>query len=224
MKMMQRLKFLNNIIIALFIVFICFGCKKEKEPINEVEEIKEEEVIEYKDDNPIEVGIYKNDLYLVKEFETYKESRKDLIFAIYYTNEENLGVVNTKGNWNKYYNNYTNIDDYKIGFHFSFETSKGKIEKTILKPETFAFEPYFYIYIYDDINQPDNTFYSHLEEKDINENTVFSSIKIFLWEPQDIISPIEFTVFTYNGLEDFDEFNNYRGSSKYKININLLEK
>ena len=41
-------------------------------------------------------------------------------------------------------------------------------------------------------------------------------------EPGDITSPIKFTVFTYNGLEDFDENNNYRGNSKYEININLI--
>ena len=212
-------------VIIVIVLLLLTGCVKDKPKVIEKEEIKEEVIEEkYVDNNPITIGIYENDISLVKEYKLEKVSGNETIFSFYYTNEENLGVVNTKGNWNKYYNNYTNIDDYKIGFHFSFETSKGKIEKTILKPETFAFEPYFYIYIYDDINQPDNTFYSHLEEKDINENTVFSSIKIFLWEPQDIISPIEFTVFTYNGLEDFDEFNNYRGSSKYKININLLEK
>ena len=91
-----------------------------------------------------------------------------------------------------------------------------------MKPNTYAFEPYFYTYIYDDINQPDYTFYSHLEENDINDETIFSSIKIFLRDPSNITTPIDFTVFTYDDLEDFDENNNYRGNSKYEININLI--
>ena len=43
----------------------------------------------------------------------------------------------------KYFFQYENIDDYKIGFNFSFFVGDEKIEKTILKPETYAFEPYF---------------------------------------------------------------------------------
>ena len=201
---------------------ILTGCVNEEtiEIKENKEEIKEEE--KYIDDNPINIGIYENDINLIKEINIKKESRKEVILSFYYTNEDNLGNRRQKENWGKFYSLYNDIDDYKIGFNFSFYVGEDKIEKTILKPEIFAFEPYFYIYLYDDINQPDNTFYSHLEEKDVNENTIFSSIKIFLMEPYNITSPIKFTVFTYNDMEDFDENNNYRGNSKYDININLV--
>lgn len=209
-------------IYVLIILLLLAGCT-EKENISVITSEKNEYVEEeYIDDNPITIGIYDNDISLVKEYNLVKESRKEKVFSFYYTNEENVGSNSYKENWYKFYSNYTDIDDYKIGFHFSFYVGDALIEKTILNPYIFAFEPYFYIYLYDDINQLDNTFYSHLEDDDVNENTIFSSIKIFLMEPKDITSPIKFTVFTYNDLEDFDENNNYRGNSKYEININLI--
>lgn len=219
----QRIQTRKLNILVLLILLLVVGCDK-KENIDIITSEKIDEVVEdtYIDDNPITIGIYDNDISLIKEYSLVKESRREKVFSFYYTNEENVGSSNYKENWHKFYSNYTDIDDYKIGFHFSFYVGDTLIEKTVLNTYTFTFEPYFYIYVYDDINQPDNTFYSHLEDSDVNENTIFSSIKIFLMEPGDITSPIKFTVFTYNGLEDFDENNNYRGNSKYQININLI--
>lgn len=213
---------MKNKVLIIVIMLLLTGCiKQEKIEINEEKVIEKEIKEEYVDDNPIKIGIYEDDIKLVKEYKLKKESRNETVLSFYYTDIENLENRRQKENWNKFYNQYSNINNYKIGFHFEFYVGDEKIEKTILKPDTFAFEPYFYIYIYDDINQPDNTFYSHLEESDVNENTIFSSIKIFLMQPYDITSPIEFTVFTYDDLNDFDENNNYRGNSKYKINIDL---
>ena len=82
--------------------------------------------------------------------------------------------------------------------------------------------PYLYIYLYDDVNQAPNTYYSHLEMKDFNDSTIISSIKLFLaQEGIKITSPITMTVFTYNGDEDFDENNRYRGNSSYTIIIDI---
>ena len=210
-------------VIIVIVLLLLTGCVKDKPKVIEKEEIKEEVIEEkYVDNNPITIGIYENDISLVKEYKLEKVSGNETIFSFYYTNEENLGNRRQKENWYKYFNRYQNINNYKIGFHFSFYVGEDKIEKTILKPNTFAFEPYFYTYIYDDINQPDNTFYSHLEEKDVNDNTIFSAIKLFLRDTSTITSPIEFTVFTYDDLEDFDENNNYRGNSKYTIKIDLV--
>ena len=209
-------------VLVLIMLLLITGCKKEEQ--KEIIEQEQEEIIEekYIDDNPITIGIYENDINLIKEYKLNKVSNNEVIFSFYYTNQENLGNRRQKENWYKYFNEYQNINDYKIGFHFSFYVGEEKIEKTILKPDIYAFNPYFYIYIYDDINQPDNTFYSHLEETDINENTIFSAIKIFLVEPELITSNITFTVFTYNDLDDFDEDNNYRGNSKYSVDIELV--
>ena len=215
---------MKNKLILVIILLILTGCMKEEKQITNKEETKQEvaETEKYVDDNPITIGIYENDINLIKEYKMSKQSRNEAIFSFYYTNEENLGSRKQKENWNKFFSQYTDINKYKIGFNFSIYVGDTKIEKTILKPETYAFNPYFYIYIYDDINQPDYTFYSHLEENDINDNTIFSSIKIFLIEPSNITTPIDFTVFTYDDLDDFDENNNYRGNSKYTIKIDLI--
>ena len=214
----------NKIILVIIVLLILTGCKKQEEKIinkkDNVEDVVEPE--KYIDDNPITIGIYEDDIKLVKEYKLLRQSNNEVIFSFYYTNEENLGSRRQKENWNRFFSQYNNIDKYKIGFNFSFYDGDKKIEKTILKPDTYALEPYFYTYIYDDINQPDYTFYSHLEENDINENTIFSSIKIFLRDPSNITTPIEFTVFTYDNSDDFDENNNYRGNSKYTIKINLI--
>ncbi len=208
--------------ILLIMLLLLMGCSKQEEIIENIETKEQQTYPVYVDDNPIKIGIYENDISLVKEYKVLKRSGNEFILSFYYTNIDNLGNRYQKENWNKFYNEYSNIDNYKIGFSFSFYVGDTKIERTILKPEEYAFNPYFYIYIYDDINQPANTFYSHLLESDITENTIFSSMKIYLVEPSLITSPISFTVFTYDGLEDFDENNNYRGNSKYTINIDLI--
>ena len=212
----------NKIIIMLLLLLT--GCtNNENIEVITFENIeKQEEVEVYIDYNPITIGIYENDISLVKTCTMPKKNGVEKILSFYYTNQDNLGSTRQKENWYKFYSNYTDIPDHKIGFTFSFNVGADKIEKTVLKPEIYAFNPYFYIYIYDDINQPDYTFYSHLEENDINDNTIFSSIKIFLVEPDLITSPIKFTVFIYDSLDDFDENNNYRGNSKYQINIELI--
>lgn len=216
---------MKKILLLILIILLVTGCNNKSESeenvVETIDEVVEKEEEKYVDDNPIIVGLYENDISLIKEYTTSKESFKDLIFSVYYTNDDILENNNQKYNWNKYYNQYSNIDDYKIGFSFKFYSGQEKIEKTILGPDTYAFNPYFYIYIYDDINQPDGTFYTHIESEEVKEDTIFSSIKIYLVEVDKITSPIEFTVFTYNGEEDFDEFNNYRGNSKYTIKINL---
>ena len=129
---------------------------------------------------------------------------------------------NTKNNYQKYYNEYEDISNYKTGFYFTFEADGNKIEQLVLDPTAqHAMEPYLYIYLYDDVNQAPGTYYSHLEPDDMNENTVISSIKLFLAQQgSKISSPITMTVFTYDGEDDFDENKLYRGKSSYTITIN----
>ena len=81
--------------------------------------------------------------------------------------------------------------------------------------------PYLYIYLYDDVNQASGTYYNHLEPSDMKDNTIYSSIKLFLaQEGIKITSPITMTVFTYDTEDDITEDNHYRGNSSYTITIN----
>lgn len=225
---------MKKIILILTILFIITGCQnqsvnKDNNQINEtnsdeitnIEETKEDNI--YIDDNPIKIALYENN-NIVKSYNTTLSNFKDIaVFDIYYTDIEKVSESNTKDNYLKYYNEYQSIENYKTGFYFTFEADGKKIEHLALDPNSqHAMTPYLYIYLYDDVNQEPYTYYSHLEPKDIKDNTIYSSIKLFLaQEGSKITSPITMTVFTYDNEDDFDEFNKYRGNSSYTITIDI---
>lgn len=210
-------------IILITIIFILTACNNNQE-FNIDTNINIDETIDvdkYIDNNPIKVALYQ-EKNKVKNHKTTLGNFKDFaIFKIYYTDIDKLDSSNTKYNYKKYYNQYQNIDNYKTGFYISFEAEGKTIEKLILDPSAqHSMAPYVYIYLYDDINQPDGAWYSHLEPKDMNENTIISSIKLFFaHKGTSITSPITVTVFTYDSEDDFTEDKHYRGISSYTINI-----
>ena len=219
-----------SIILILCILFIS-GCDKdniENGFSNKLEDDIYDEVIKkdvYIDDNPIKVGLYYNKKLVTNHINKYRDVVDIAIFDVYFTNDQEVSSSNTKYNFNKFYQNYENIDDYKIGFYVSFNTLDGKHEKMVLDPTAeAALAPYIYIYLYDDVHQKDGSWYSHATMDEYGENTVFSSIKLYMHQDSEkVISPIKLMVFTYNGPEDFDENGNYRGSSYYEVTISDKE-
>ena len=174
----------------------------------------------YQDNNPITIGLYEDE-HLIKDYHVKLTNMKDItVFNIYYTNQDPLENNYIKYNWNKYYKNYENIDKYKIGFIISFEAEGKLYKEQILTTDCeFIFAPYLYVYLYDDINHPNGSWYSHLLPEEVTDKTIFSSIKLFMAnKATDISSPITLTVFTYDE-DDFDSSNNYIGKSKYTTTI-----
>ena len=216
--------FKKIILLFLISILILTGCKdnnSEKEIINKREfiEVTEDEPT-YTDDNPVVVGLYQNG-NLIKDITLPFNYESDIaVFDVYYTNEESVGNNSTKYNFNRFYNNYEYPEKYKIGFYISFKVGDELKEATITTPDkTFVFNPYIFIYLYDDIHQPDGAWYSHVES--MTDNTLFSSIKLTaIHNLNEITSPVTLTVFTYDTEDDFDEDGKYRGNSKYTININ----
>lgn len=208
----------------LLSIFFLTSCQINNKTTYEYEDITIDESIKmdnYVDDNPIKVALYE-DNHIVKSYHTTLSNFKEIaVFNIYYTNIELLDSSNIKYNYQKYFNQYKNIDNYKTGFYFTFEADNKKIEQLALDPTSkHSMDPYLYIYLYDDVNQAPGTFYSHLEPSDIKDNTIISSIKLFLaGEGTKITSPITMTVFTYNDKSDFTKDGHYRGTSSYTINI-----
>ncbi len=202
---------------------VCGCAKKEEEVVipnqEPVEDI--EPVDTYEDDNPITVGLYM-DGKLLTEYNTKIIDGVDIgVFDIYFTNESDVGNNSTKYNFNRFYSNYQDIDDYKIGFYISFDAIDGKKETTVLGPQNMYDLYYIYNYLYDDIHQADGAWYSHVEEDEVTDETIYSTIKLYAGgETDKITSPITLTVFTYNDMDDFDEDGYYRGKSKYTITIN----
>lgn len=188
-------------------------------------DINEKQIIEYQDDNPIKLGIFSyNNNYHNKEVikDTYYTdfiSNKDIgSFEVFLTDDEVIDGNSFKDTWNKYYNNYEDIDNYKIGYNIKFMLYDGtSFESNILKPDIFKYGDYFFIYLYDDIHQKDGAYYSHLES--MEDNTLITSIKLYAVDGIDKVESIILGAFTYDDDSDFDEEGKYRGNSLYVIRI-----
>lgn len=210
--------------LILLLIFIITGCTDE-EIVNKVyDENNENEIVEevYIDDNPIEVGLYNNNK-LVDTYSAKLANFTDIgVFDVYFTNDSSVSGTGTKDIFKKYYQEYENIEKYNIGFYINFYVGDKFYEDWILDPSgTYSLSPYLFVYLYDDVNQPDGVWYSHLQEADVTDETFYSSLKLFLGNNgSEITSPITFMVFTYDE-DDFDEENKYIGDSKYLIDINF---
>lgn len=108
----------------------------------------------------------------------------------------------------------------KVGFNIKYSLSNGEnINQTITNPSNTITSGYILNYLYDDYKNRNSNFYSHIEESEYNDDTLFTSIKLYANSIDLLTSDIELTVFTYDTDDDFDELGNYRGNSKYTVNI-----
>jgi len=206
------------------LILFTFGCQKEdKEEIKRIEQAinnpSTPTPTPYVDNNPIKVGIYKNGKLLTEYNKKFTNGVDIAIFNIVFTNDEKLPNKNFKTLWKEYFNQYENIDEYKIGFEISVDINGEKQTNIMLNPKNqHKIYPYLYAYLYDDIHNSGH--YSHVEMKDVKDDTIYSSIKLYLHKQvNEITSPITLTVFTYKDDNDFDADGYYRGNSKYSITI-----
>ena len=214
-----------KILLILLLLFIT-GCENnsQEEVFEEDNKTIVEKKEEYIDHNPIKVGIYLYDNnYIDKEviedvYYTNFISGKDLgSFEVFFSNSGVSGN-NFKEAWFNSYNSYTNIEGYKIGFNIKFILDDTtNFNKTFLEPDIYCFGEYFYVYFYDDVNQKEGTFYSHLEQ--VEENTLITSVKLYAAAGIEKVENIILSVFTYKDEEDFDDNGDYRGNSRYTIRI-----
>lgn len=210
-------------IVCLIVILLC-GCEN-KEPIPKQYEEPQAVIEDYVDNNPITIGIYHNTLESLNLISEYKEewiSKKDIsVLTIALTNEEKIFDYYYQDIWNKYYKTYNNIDNYKVGYYISFTLKDGTfLEKTILSPRDMShFYPYLSIYLYDDVHQEKGTWYRHIEEQEIKDDTIFTTIKLTAEEQiSEINTPITLTTFTYDDENDFSN-DRYKGNSSYSILI-----
>ena len=214
-----------------FILISCLlllsGCNKTKDTKKIKKEIKKPETVEdvpsYNDDNPIKIAFYENN-EILKEYSTSASPMTDInVFSVLFTDDPQVNGNNYKILFNNYFEKYENKEKYKIGYYIKFNVGDKIVEKTITDPtSTYSLAPYIYVYLYDDIHQPDGAWYSHVEEKDMKDDTLYTSIKLFMVENiKDVTSPITLEAFTYDSEDDFDNNGNYRGNSKYSIEIKL---
>ena len=215
-------------IVIIILLITMTGCKN-KSNTNKIKEIDKIEAIDnygyddnYNDTNPIKVGLYQNNK-LVKETTYYKADYKEVgTYNAFYTDKEKVENDSVKNNWYRYYKQYDDIKDYKTGFYVSFEVDGKKYERTIVDPSSqHKLDPYLYVYLYDSYNYKPGTTYTHLTMKDVKDNTVYTTIKVYLApEGSKITSPIILEAFTYKE-GDISENGYYRGNSKYTMTINI---
>ena len=226
-KMIAIESLLIVIFLSIYIYSITFKNKPQEvlkpDPIEP--EIKEpiQEKPKYIDNNPITVGLYKvnksqNKRELITTYTNKWVYHKDIdCFEVYYTKEEEIPNTNQIKMIQKYLDKYENIDNYRIGYNIKFMINDKLINKTILRPkDTEDFYDYLEAYLYDDYHR-NGSWYSHTTEKDYNDNTLLTSIKLTAGKKiEEITSSITLTAFTYDE-DDFDEQGNYRGISNYTI-------
>ena len=216
---------MKKIFLILTILIIITGCTKSKsnDPIISQKEniVKEEIIPKYEDHNPVKVAFYDDKKNIITAYNCSFVQYKDIAWlSIFPSNDSVINYTTLKDTWTRYKEQYNEIN-YKFGINIKYELKNGeKINLNILKPSDNAsiFE-YIQIYLYDGYNAK-TSWYDHLEDNEITDETVFTSIKLTgSTYIDDIISPITLTVFTYDGLDDFDENSNYIGNSKYTITL-----
>ena len=179
----------------------------------------------YNDTNPITLGLYlfdkaTNKRNLVKETSDIWSFHNDIHeFNVIYTQEDEIEGTATRECFPKYMSNYSNIADYRTGFHISFNVGEEKIDKTILSPKDVdEFFDYLEVYLYDGYHRAKGEWYSHTTEEQMTKDTIFTTIKLTSGKNvSKITSDIKLTAFSYLDNEDFDSDGNYRGKSKYSI-------
>lgn len=215
-------------IVLLGLVILISACSTKEEKIpeeNKMETENELEVEKYTDNNEVKLGLflydnnYRNKERLEDTYYTNFTSGSDIgSFEVFLTSDKVISGSSFKDTWNKYYNNYENIDNHKIGFNIKFILEDGtNYNANFLEPDIYKFGKYFYIYLYDDIHQKDGITYSHLES--MEDNTLLTSIKIYAVDGIDRVENIILSAFSYDTEDDFDEEGNYRGNSIYVIRI-----
>ena len=220
---------MKKVLFTLLVLLLLTGCGKEKEKIIKKEKKVEEKPIgtkiTYKDLNNTPIGIYKlkgNSLTKLTEDSYNLISMEDIgVFQIFPSNEDTINLNSFGTDFYNNWKNYNTNNNLKIGFNLNYELNNGeKFNYNILSPaNNFDHGEYIMNYLYDDYANQGKGFYSHIEDKDMNENTLFTSIKLqSSANINDIKDKIELTVFTYDTEDDFID-NEYRGNSKYTYTI-----
>ena len=130
--------------------------------------------------------------------------------------------MNFKKLWESYWTQYEGYENSKIGYIVSFKLKSGEeINTTIKNPDdVFVYRNYLENYLYDDINQVQGEWYSHLLQSEVTDKTRMTSIKFTAGQDIDKVGDtIKLTAFVYNSDYDFDASGNYKGNVSYTVTI-----
>ena len=151
---------------------------------------------------------------LVTKFTSNRKAKKDIdCFEVFASAEGYVTGSSFSSMWQTAWAVFEDTQQAKIGFHIQFDLSDGTgISRTILKPgDAKDFYDYLEIYLYDDIHQTPGVRYTHLEDRDMDDETIISSIKLTSGSKINQVGDIVLTAFIYNGDDCFDAEGNYIG-------------
>ena len=217
----------KSIIFILIISLLLTACHKEEKEAPKETPKKEEKQVEkvetYKDLNNTPIGIYtleNNNLKKITNITKHLNVEEDIgTFQIYLSNDDNITLNSNFGE--AFYNEWIKYKNIKQGFNIKYTLKNNQTTSyNIFSPkETFNYWEYLMNYLYDDYANKDKSFYSHIEETDYNNNSLFTAFKMQAAYKCNDIKTIELTAFTYDTEDDFvnDE---YRGNSKATLIIN----
>ena len=117
---------------------------------------------------------------------------------------------------------FENSQTCKIGYIVDFKLKDGQeIKKTITHPDdVFSYRNYLECYLYDDVNQIQGNWYSHLLASEVTDNTVMTSIKLTAGTDIALVGDtIKVTAFVYSSDSDFDADGNYTGNVMYSVEV-----
>ena len=221
---------MKKLLVVILILIIVTGCHS-KTTNRVTNNKKEKDVVEkddYVDDNIMPISFYKDNGSKLIKLDAYQQSfnnGEDIgIFQVFPSNDKEISYDSFPMDFNNKWREIDKKGDYRIGFNLKYSLNSGRtISHNILYPkDTMRDDYYNYIipYLYDDYAHINDSWYSHIENDEYNDDTYYTSIKLYAnGMAHEIDSKIVLTVFTYNGQDDFNDNNEYRGNSSASINI-----
>ena len=157
----------------------------------------------------------------ISEFTSVRKAKKDIdCFEIFASTVESVTGKSFRAMWNAVWESHENRDNAKIGFEIEFTCGDNLVKKTLLKPsDAEEFFDYLEIYMYDDIHQTPGQWYTHLDDDDMKEETIISSIKLTSGSKIAEVGDIILTAFIYNGEDCFNASGAYIGTVISSVTI-----
>ena len=162
----------------------------------------------------------------ITEFAAKRKAKTDIdCFEILATQVDKTESGAFRNIWSNAWNTEPTDPNAKIGFHIAFPLASGEtVSATLLKPsDSRFFYDYLEIYLYDDIHQTPGQWYTHLEDTDMKEETIISSIKLTSGSKISEVGDITLTAFIYTGEDCFDPNGNYIGNVSETITVRIPE-
>jgi|GEM_PF-952689 len=176
---------------------------------------------------PSVVGIYQkvsNDRVLITQYNGKWRRGVDIgFFNTFASNDEVLNYMGYREMLVDSWFSYPNAEDYKIGYCLSYTLFTGEeFIITIKKPSDITHAEYLEVYLYDSVQQYTGGWYTHLDDEDMNDETMLYSFKLTPGVKIKEVSDIKLKTFAYyyNDESDFDpDTGEYIGIVSYEIDI-----